>query len=131
MAFTFTFTSTHQDLLDSYEAYRTTRAGTHTSIYQLLIEPLLDKSRILLSNPPSQEVRLTLADSGMDILVVGVLSYQRAWHEVAHVISAPKGIGMIFTDRSAHWLPNRVFKDPGERAAVEDFIRVRTAPNQP
>ena len=167
MVFAYAFTSSHQDLLDSYESYRTARTGMRGWIrvalisfaflwlfgailvlsadmsveswwqpvvwlgipafilFQFLVKPRLAKRHILKSNPPDQEVGLTFTDSGLDVLVAGVLRYHRSWSEFAQVINAPKGIVMIFTDASAHWVPNRVFKDPPERAALVEYVMAR------
>lgn len=164
MTFAYTFTSTHRDLIDSYEAYHTARtrmrgwlrgifisfaflwllaavmvlaAGSSVEtwwepvvwlgiplviLYLFLVKPYVAKHHILRSNPPVQDVGLTFTDSGLDVLVAGVLRYQRSWSDFAQVITAPKGIVMIFTDGSAHWLPNRVFKDPQERVALAEYI---------
>jgi predicted membrane channel-forming protein YqfA (hemolysin III family) len=166
MAFEFAFKSTHQDLLDSYEAYRTARTGVRawvrgviilfgfawllavvvvlTSgkpldtwqsfawvgvgvliVFQFLVKPELAKRRILRSNPPAQEVGLTFTDAGIGVLVVGVISYQRSWSEIAEFINASKGIVMTFSDGSAYWIPLRVFKNPQERAALVNFVQER------
>lgn len=135
MTFDFTFTSTHQDLLDSYDAYRTARTGMRPWVqgalmtfailwliaalavvtagvdslwqaaawlgipalilYFLLLEPRLAKRRIRRSNPSTQELGSTFTDAGVNIRVVGVISYQRSWSEVAQVIHARKGIVII------------------------------------
>ena len=165
MTFDFTFTSTHQDLLDSYDAYRTARTGMRPWVrgalitfailwllaalavvtagvdswwqavawlgiptlvlYFLLLKPRLAKQHIRRSNPPTQEVGISFTDAGVDIRVVGAISYQRSWNEVAQVIHASKGIVIIFTDAAANWLPNRIFKDSQERAALAEFIEAR------
>jgi len=167
MTFAYTFTSTHQDLIDSYEAYRAARtrirgwfratliafaflwllgavmalaAGSDVEawwepvvwlgiplgiLYYFLVKPRVAKRHILRSNPPVQEVGLTFTDSGLDVLVAGVLRYQRSWSEFAQVIDAAKGIVMIFTDGSAHWVPNRIFKDSQERVALAEYVMAR------
>lgn len=167
MALAFSFTSTHQDLLDSYEAYHTARTGIGPLVrvivvafgflwllgllfvlasdvqvdtwwqpiawlgigllipFHFLVRPQLAKRRIRKSNPPTQELGLTFEDSGIDVHVVGVGRYQRSWGEIAGVINAPKGIVLMFTDGSAHWIPDRVFKGPAERNGLADFIANR------
>jgi YcxB-like protein len=166
MTFDFTFTSTHQDLFDSYDAYRTARTGMRAwargalislaflwllatllvltagpldngwqpvawllipalILFFFLVKPQLAKRHIRSSNPPSQEVGVTFTDSGIGIRVAGVISYQRSWSEVAQIVHAPKGTLITFTDASAHWLPDRIFKDSRERAALAEFIEAR------
>jgi hypothetical protein len=94
-------------------------------LFSFVAKPLRSVQRIRQHNPAAQRVDLTYSDAGIDGLVVGVGQFHRSWSDVVAVVDGAKGIGLTFADRSGHWLPNRVFKDPGERAALLTYLRGR------
>jgi hypothetical protein len=91
-------------------------------LWKFLVKPWLAKRRLRAANKSSQEVHVQITDAGFDILVSGVGSFHRPWAELSRVVSAPKGMAFGFTDGSGHWLPSRVFTDPGQRADLSAFV---------
>ena len=92
---------------------------------QLLIKPQLARRRIGRANAPSQDVHLNVSDSGIDVMVAGIEPQHLSWFELDHVNDRVNGIALAFGNGHAHWIPNRAFSGPEERATFLNFVVAR------
>jgi hypothetical protein len=95
-------------------------------VWLFVVRPMRRRRAIRRNHVAAQPLALHFAPRFVECDVAGVGKFRRRWLDLQALVSAPKGVVLVFRD-GLHWLPRRVFANAAERQRFEAKVSTRIA----